>query len=52
MLLDRVSEWGKSWGAMKDLLHDRFEAAHGPDRSKWPLVISDTFQPIDITKTS
>ena len=48
-LVDRVKEWDESWHALKKGVDDQLQKEYGPNRSKWPAVISRSFLPLNVT---
>jgi hypothetical protein len=51
VLIDRVQEWAETWDALAHGLEEHFRASHGDDARLWPLMVSKSFLPLDLTKT-
>jgi hypothetical protein len=50
-LLDLVREWQDSWNAIRDAIDTHYEAQHGIDQSKWPIMPTGSFTQQDVTDT-
>jgi len=50
-LLDLVREWQDSWNAIRDAIDAHFEAQHGVDQGKWPIMPTGSFTQQDVTDT-
>lgn len=48
LMLDQVNEWIDSQEAIQKQMESRFKSLYG-ERSNWPLIVSKTSCPIDIT---
>lgn len=51
-LIDRVKEWNESWHALKAGVDTYLRSAYGDDRGRWPVAISRSFLPLDVTSAS
>ncbi len=51
-LVDRIKEWDESWHALKQGIDNQLLQEYGPNRSKWPAVISRSFLPLDVTSAN
>jgi hypothetical protein len=52
VLVDRIKEWDETWHALKQGIDRQLFKEYGPNRSKWPAVISRSFLPLDITSVA
>jgi hypothetical protein len=51
VLIDRIREWAETWDALYHGLQDYFRDVYGSDARLWPLLVSRSFLPVDLTKT-
>lgn len=49
VLVDRIKEWDESWHALKTGIDDELKRMYGDNRGNWPVSISRSFLPLDIT---
>ena len=49
LLIDRVPEWDESWHALKQGIDRQLRTSYGQDRATWPVSISRSFLPLDVT---
>jgi hypothetical protein len=49
VLVDRIKEWDESWHALKTGIDQQLKISYGDDRGCWPVTISRSFLPLDVT---
>jgi hypothetical protein len=49
VLVDRMREWDESWHALKSGIDDELKNSYGDNRGAWPVSISRSFLPLDMT---
>ena len=51
-LIDRIKEWDESWHALKTGVDRQLRENYGGNRNHWPISISRSFLPLDVTVPS
>jgi hypothetical protein len=49
VLVDKMREWDESWHALKSGIDDELKNSYGDNRGAWPVSISRSFLPLDMT---
>ena len=49
VLVDQIKEWDESWHALKTGIDQQLKINYGDDRGRWPVTISRSFLPLDMT---
>jgi hypothetical protein len=49
VLVDKIKEWDESWHALKSGIDNELKSIYGDNRGNWPVLISRSFLPLDIT---
>lgn len=49
VLVDKIREWDESWHALKTGIDEELKGNYGDDRGTWPVTISRSFLPLDMT---
>lgn len=52
LLIDRIKEWDESWHALKHSVDKQLAIKFGRDRSTWPVSVSRSFLPLDVTSVA